>query len=477
MTKIDRLRRWWRNLTSASLWQGERLFGVALVALASLSLQAALYLPGWLAGLHPDAGWVAAGVLALLALAFIFAIAALFPSPLRRGAWSAVSHWLALALLVWALFSSAQTLLAAQADFRANLSQWPPQYRSDEMYYNQYDALQTLRGQNAYTDADIQLAQAMAYFHIQGFTPIARGRFTELRQEPTATPMRTPLARYLAHPWAPPPEIAPDTLHSYPAGAFLVDLPFIWAGLSGMGAAQLALYLVLVVAIVVIAPTNVRLPVLLLALCNPGLVGSVAWSDFDIWWVAALVGAWALGSRRWPSALLLGVACAIKQTAWFCAPFYFLWVWRERGPKEAMSHAGIALAAFALINLPWIITSPGAWARSLFLPLALPLFPEGSGLIGLMLAGALPWLPSLLFGILELAAWLGALVWFWRILPRLPYAGLILGLLPLLFAWRSPIRYFALLTLLAVAALALTLRRAAREAPHIEAIPATTGAA
>jgi hypothetical protein len=37
-------------------------------------------------------------------------------------------------------------------------------------------------------------------------------------------------------------------------------------------------------------------------------------------------------------------------------------------------------------------------------------------------------------------------------------------LLPLLFAWRSPGRYFTPLTLLTAAALTLTLRRAAREA-------------
>jgi uncharacterized membrane protein len=151
-----------------------------------------------------------------------------------------------------------------------------------------------------------------------------------------------------------------------------------------------------------------------------------------------------------------------------------LWVWREHGLAEALRRAGIALATFTLINFPWIIVSPAAWARSLFLPVTLPLFPQGSGLVGLMLASDLPWLPSLVYGMLELAVWLGAMAWFWRILPRAPFAGLILPLVPLLFAWRRPGRYFTLLTLLTAAALALTLRREARKIPSSELTPAAS---
>ena len=97
--------------------------------------------------------------------------------------------------------------------------------------------------------------------------------------------------------------------------------------------------------------------------------------------------------------------------------------------------------------------------------MTLPLFPQGSGLVSLMLNGVLPSMPSLVFSLLEIGVWLGAMAVFWRILPRAPFAGLILPLVPLLFAWRSPGRYFTSLTLLVAVALALTLRRAARETP------------
>src|SRR5262249_48718149 len=51
-----------------------------------------------------------------------------------------------------------------------------------------------------------------------------------------------------------------------------------------------------------------------------------------------------------------------------------------------------------------------------------------------------------------------ALAWYWRACRTYPFAGLPLTFLPLVFAWRSPERYFALLPTLALVALILTLR-------------------
>jgi len=136
-----------------------------------------------------------------------------------------------------------------------------------------------------------------------------------------------------------------------------------------------------------------------------------------------------------------------------------LWVWRRDGLAEALRRAGIAAAAFLLINLPWLILSPRAWLSSVLLPLSLPLLPDGSGLIALAQAGMLPLLPAL-YTLLELGVWAAALLWAWRMLQRgrLPTAGLVAGLLPLLVAWRSPERYFLALSTLALAALLLSWR-------------------
>ena len=179
--------------------------------------------------------------------------------------------------------------------------------------------------------------------------------------------------------------------------------------------------------------------------------------DFEIWPLACVALAWLLRERRWTSALALGAACAIKQTAWLAAPFYLIWVWRTYGPREAGRRAAIVAATFLVINAPWIIASPREWLASIFLPVTLPLLPDGSGIIGLSLTGVLPLGPSWLYGLLELAALAAALAWYWRECERLPFAGLILPLVPLFFAWRSSERYFVLLPLLALLAVALTL--------------------
>jgi uncharacterized membrane protein len=180
------------------------------------------------------------------------------------------------------------------------------------------------------------------------------------------------------------------------------------------------------------------------------------------------------------SALLLGMACAIMQLAWIAAPFYLVWVWRAHGRAEAVRRGAAALAAFLVINLPWIIASPGAWLSSLLLPMSLPLLPDGSGVIGLSLTGILPLAPSWVYSLLELAALAGGLLWYWRAWPRYPLAGLILPLVPLFFAWRSPERYFELLPILALLAAVLTIRMASArveaEGEAQQAAPAVSGA-
>lgn len=199
--------------------------------------------------------------------------------------------------------------------------------------------------------------------------------------------MRAVARNFSQHPHSPPPELDPRTFHSYPAGAFLVDVPSVWLGLPSMGLAQILLFIALSVAIVAAAPPETRLALTAVLWANPTLVQRVVNGDFDIWWLAALIAAWMLRERRWSSGALLGVACAVKQTAWIAAPFYLIWVWREHGFSEALRRTGIALATFLVINLPWILLSPRAWLESLLLPLSLPLLPDGSGLIALGQAG------------------------------------------------------------------------------------------
>lgn len=451
--------------------------GALFVALGSLALAVSNRLPVWLvaparalqarmdgsrslapgsANATPFAGGIALLTLAALVVAFGCFIGGASATHSVRT--QRMMRLLAIPLLAWSVFASTQTAVILAQGAATSATQWPPRYTSDEMYYNHYSARLVLAGANPYTDAQQHLRDAMMYFHIRGFTPIARGRFRDPRHTPTGQEMRAVAAEYQQHPQTPPPELDPRTLHSYPAGAFVVDIPSVLLGARGMGLAQIALFLAVSAALVALAPPQTRLAVGLVIWANPAFAQRVVNGDFDIWWLVALIAAWILRERGWLSGALVSLACAIKQTAWFAAPFYFLWVWREHGVREALRRTGAASAAFILINLPWIIASPRAWAESLLLPLSLPLLPDGSGAVALGLTGVGPLFATCVYTVSEVALLAGALALAWGLRGRAPYVGLVLPLIPLVAAWRSPERYFLALPLLALTALILTWR-------------------
>ena len=365
-------------------------------------------------------------------------------------------------LLLWALLTSAQTVSIVAHGIVTSLTTTRVSYGSDDLYYNHYNAWLVLHATNPYTDN--RLLDEVAYFHNSAYTPLMRGRFANPRHYPSRAEMDAIIATYERHPGVIPPELDPATMHSYPAGAFLVDVPTVWAGIPSVAFTQILLLLALLAAIVWAVPPGWRVVVALLLLATADGAREVAGADFEIWPLALVAFAWLARERRWTSALLLGVACAIKQTAWIAAPFYLLYIWRTHGRAEALRRLAIAAGAFLAINLPWITASPGAWLSSILLPVSLPLLPDGSGVIGLSLTGILPLLPATAYALLELAALAGALVWYWRSWPRNRFAGLVLPLVPLIFAWRSSERYFVLLPLAAGLALALTLRDRRTEA-------------
>lgn len=365
-------------------------------------------------------------------------------------------------LLLWALLTSYQTVGILARGTVTSLTTAHVSYGSDDLYYNQFDARLVLHGKNPYTGE--WLRAASAYFDTLAYTPLRRGHFADPRHYPSQLEMDAIFTAYLANPHANPPEVDPATTHSYPAGAFLVDVPFVWAGVPSVAFEQILLLLALFAAVIAVAPPRWRLLVTLLLFATADGARAVTGADFEIWPLALLAFTWIARDRRWASALLLGAACAIKQTAWIAAPFYLLWVWRTYGRTEAVRRGAAALGVFLVINLPWIIASPGAWLSSLLLPISLPLLPDGSGIIGLSLTGLLPLAPSWVYGLLELVALAGGLLWYWRTWPRHPFAGLILPLVPLFFAWRSSERYFELLPIAGVLAAVLVVRLASARA-------------
>jgi uncharacterized membrane protein len=99
------------------------------------------------------------------------------------------------------------------------------------------------------------------------------------------------------------------------------------------------------------------------------------------------------GIARWLGPIALGMACAIKQTPWFCVPFLVLGVFLEarRTDRPALRltgmYVGIVALIFAGVNLPFFIWQPSAWVRGNLIPFRQPLVADGQGLVTLAIHG------------------------------------------------------------------------------------------
>lgn len=430
-----------------------------------------------------------AGVFALM-LAALVAAATLPAAP----AWAAdrgrarmyrIFRGAALPLLVLlALMAFATCWVAGSLVLTSALN--PRVYVSDAAALNHYDAELVTRGQNPYT-ADAHFWDALRQFPDSGATPLRRGRYARSVWGPTLDQVRRDVRQQATDPGARGAEFAPASLHSYPALAFLIDVPLVWAGLPSTMLLSLAVLAAFVVAIGRQLPAGYRLAGWGLLLANTLGVVLALRGSFEVVALLPALLAWQTLDRRWLSPLLLGVACAVKQIVWPLAPLYLVLVARREGWRAALVRGAIALAAFLAPNLPFAIVAPVAWARSLLLPVSLPLFPDGVGLVALARAGALPLWPPATYAVLQALALGGVIIWFAvrRPVPR-PELAPLLGLLPFTLAWRSQQGYFAYSTALAlfavipllrpqVAVMAAAIR--ATTAPAHAAAPASASAA
>jgi uncharacterized membrane protein len=254
---------------------------------------------------------------------------------------------------------------------------------------------------------------------------------------------------------------------SYPALSFLLLVPFVALGIDTN-------YLYLGCLLAAIALITWRAPGTLRPFVLTGLFGASCLVAFtvggsaDLLYALPLVAGW-IWRDRMGGAVAFGVATAIKQIAWFIAPFYLIAVVASSGWRAALRHAAIAAAIFLVTNLPFIAWHPSAWLEGVLTPVVAPMFPRGSGIVFLATNGGLPLLPSTAYLAMEAAAMLACIVVAWRARRTSPELGIALALVPLFFAWRSLFSYFFLIPLFAFAGLVrmpfgeLTVQRA-REA-------------
>ena len=191
---------------------------------------------------------------------------------------------------------------------------------------------------------------------------------------------------------------------SYPAGSFLFQVPAMALGFHHEVVDWMDLYAWLITGVLlfVLIPASVRWLAALLIL-TPVFVQMFSAGGTDaafvpflvlaVWrWDRFLLGRSA-GVASWMGPIALGLACSIKQTPWFCLPFLVVGLFIEarntgRRPVQlVMRYLAIVVAVFVVVNIPFIVWQPTAWARGTFLPFTDPLVADGQGLVTLVLHG------------------------------------------------------------------------------------------
>lgn len=360
-------------------------------------------------------------------------------------------------------------------------------YWSDVVSFSYVNARLVLQGQNPYT-SNAAFFPTLQRFPYALETPLRQGAFGHGFDYPSMKELNAIERQFLASPSARHGEFDPATLHSYPALSFLLYLPLVWAGWDNILLLNVAAFAGIFAWQVWLSPPGERHWGALVA----GSVGALAlfslFLDNEVICLGVLLLAWHYRRHRWASAILLGLACAFKQYSWFFAPFFLLDALlsgvsasplpacesggatlggrarqvvtyiRQANWGEMGSRGLIALGAFLVPNLPFIVASPGAWWSSLWLPQSEPLFPMGMGVIALFTGHLLPYVTPRIFTLLELVALIGSLVAAVRWRAALGDGVLLLALIPLLFAFRSLPNYFGVAPWIALYAANLAYR-------------------
>ena len=191
---------------------------------------------------------------------------------------------------------------------------------------------------------------------------------------------------------------------SYPAGSFLMEVPALWFGFQHqiVDWMDLLAWLVTGALIFVLVPTALRWigPLLVTIPIYADVFGSGGTDAVFLPFLVLAVWRWdrfcsgrGAGLARWVGPVALGLACAIKQTPWFCVPFLAVAsvprVPGRRSPSGAHLAGYLAVVAgvFSAVNLPYICRQPSAWAHGTVLPFERPLVADGQGLVTLALHG------------------------------------------------------------------------------------------
>ncbi len=415
-------------------------YGMIILGSALLMIAGAFFAP-----LGPLAGTPVRGLVTILAgsggLGLLLGAGVATPPPLANRLRQ--STWLrrlivALALCLWA------STLAGLTGTTWMMLHTPPAntYFTDIVSFSQVDADLVLSGHNPYT-SDQAYRVALSRYPLAMGTALRGPVFGTSYTEPTLAHLAAVQRRYAAAPQTVKGAFDPQTLHSYPALSFLLYVPWLWAGGRNILLLNVLVYWAVFAWLVWLTPVGWRHYGALVALAAmPTVMASLIESN-EVICIALVLLAWHGRERHWIGPILLGLACAFKQYAWFFVPFFTLEVVSAQGWRAGLRWAASGTAAFLLPNLPYLLASPKAWLVSLGLPITGQFFPQGMGLMQLSTSKVLPYGPPVLYACLEAAA-MGACLWlFARARTQIGASVLVLALIPLFFAFRSMPNYFA----------------------------------
>jgi hypothetical protein len=329
---------------------------------------------------------------------------------------------------------------------RDRSADWTP-YHNDAIALDECAARLVLDGKDPYASLDIFTCYAPLAIGADRTTPLRRGAFADVPVYPTDDQLDATWAlrerdgasvEFVARP-------------SYPALSFLALVPFVALGID-TNYVYLGCLLAAMAIVVWRAPSGLRPFVLTGLLGASCLVAFTVGGSADLLYALPLVVAW-IWRDHLAGAVALGIAVAVKQVAWFVAPFYLIAVAGRSGWRAAATHAAVSGALFAVVNAPFALWHPADWIAGLLTPVTLPMFPRGAGLVFLSTTGGLPLLSAYAYLAMEAVAMLVCLVIAWRARRSSPEIGIALALIPLFFAWRSLFSYFFLIPLFAFAGL------------------------
>jgi hypothetical protein len=417
---------------------------VGLITIA-LGLQTAMLMsPGHF---RPAPNWEYAVLVPLLTLASLLACLCA-GLPLHRLVSLRVRQGLCvLALLGLGVLTA--TSIGYVRDGVANVIAEQP-YTNDGALMDLYAAQQVLRGHNPYFKTSIVQALAGIDAPAMTVTPLMAGQFRGATTYPSDDAIQQVFMSVQRHqPRSIPPEF--ESKYNYPAGSFLFILPFAWAGVHDMRFLYALAILGMAWYLFARMPRALRPLVPLIVLGNVPLIALTAGGQPDpIYGLLLLVG-YAEWRRRWASSVPMGLALATKQLSWFFLPFYLVLVARQCGWREAVKRTAVMGGVFLLLNGPFIAQSPSSYFSSIAGPMSDPMFPLGVGIIAIFVGNVAPMVSKLAFTLAEVSVWAASAIAYLRWRALVPVTGVVLGALPLFFAWRSLVNYFYLVPLFAVA--------------------------